>query len=291
MSAVSLKLNISAGMASVLVAILLVSIKLWAFGETGSLSIAASLTDSSLDLLVSITGLLAIIYAARPADEDHAFGHSAAEDLVALGQAILVTISAMIILWAAIRRLLSDTPTELTSEGPGMVAMVVSIILTIVLVIWQQIVTRKTGSKVVAADSLHYLSDLLPNIGAIAALAASSYLGISFIDSIVALAAAAMLLFGASRIGKSAFDALMDRKADPEIVEAVAEIVAKWPGVLGFHDLKTRTSGNRVFIQVHVELDGDQTLREAHGIGAGLRREILKALPQADVIIHKDPAS
>ncbi len=278
-------------MASVLVAILLVSIKLWAFGETGSLSIAASLTDSSLDLLVSITGLLAIIYAARPADEDHAFGHSAAEDLVALGQAILVTISAMIILWAAIRRLLSDTPTELTSEGPGMVAMVVSIILTIVLVIWQQIVTRKTGSKVVAADSLHYLSDLLPNIGAIAALAASSYLGISFIDSIVALAAAAMLLFGASRIGKSAFDALMDRKADPEIVEAVAEIVAKWPGVLGFHDLKTRTSGNRVFIQVHVELDGDQTLREAHGIGAGLRREILKALPQADVIIHKDPAS
>lgn len=106
----NLRLNLSAGGASVLVATLLVGLKLWALGETGSLSIAASLTDSALDLIVSLTGLMAIIYAARPADEDHAFGHSSAEDLAALAQAILVTVSAAVIGWTAIERLISDTP-------------------------------------------------------------------------------------------------------------------------------------------------------------------------------------
>lgn len=286
----SKKLNLSAGAASVLVAGILVALKLWALGETGALSIAASLTDSALDLIVSLTGLLAIIYAARPADEDHAFGHTSAEDLAALGQAILVMVSAMVIGYSAIHRLLSDEQHVLASEGRGIIVMCVSIVLTVGLVIWQRRVIARTGNKVVAADSLHYLSDLLPNIGAIVALIASSLWRIGYIDSIVALAAALFLLFSAFRIGKGAFDALMDRRADPESIARIAEIAENWPGVLGFHDLKTRTAGNRVFVQIHIELDGTQTLKEAHDIGAGLRHEILNALPNAEVIVHKDPA-
>ena len=284
------RLNLSAGAASVLVASVLVALKLWALGETGSLSIAASLTDSALDLIVSLTGLLAIIYAARPADEDHAFGHTSAEDLAALGQAILVTVSAIVIGYSALHRLLSNAPHTLMSEGRGIIVMVISIILTVGLVIWQRRVASRTGNKVVAADSLHYLSDLMPNVGAVIALIASSLWGIGYIDSIIALAAALFLLFSASRIGKGAFDALMDRRADPESIAQIAEIADNWPGVLGYHDLKTRTAGNRVFVQIHIELDGTQSLREAHDIGAGLRHEILNALPNAEVIVHKDPA-
>lgn len=286
----NLRLNLSAGGASVLVATLLVGLKLWALGETGSLSIAASLTDSALDLIVSLTGLMAIIYAARPADEDHAFGHSSAEDLAALAQAILVTVSAAVIGWTAIERLISDTPPPLMYEGRGIVVMAASVLITMALVLWQRRVARRTGSKVVAADSLHYLSDLLPNFGAIAALAASSAFGLTSVDSIIALAAALFLLFSAWRIGSNAFDALMDRRADPVTIAKVENLVSSWPGVLGHHDLKTRTAGNRVFVQVHIELDGTQSLEQAHGIGAGLKREILRIMPNADVIIHKDPA-
>jgi ferrous-iron efflux pump FieF len=90
MSAGGHKLNLSAGLASVLVALVLVALKFWALQETGALSVAASLADSALDLLVSMTGLMAIIYAARPADDDHRFGHTSAEDLAALGQALLL---------------------------------------------------------------------------------------------------------------------------------------------------------------------------------------------------------
>ncbi|GAB1362124.1 hypothetical protein MASR1M32_13600 [Rhodobacter sp.] len=82
----------------------------------------------------------------------------------------------------------------------------------------------------------------------------------------------------------------MDRRADPEVIDGIARMARGWPGVHGFHDLKTRTAGRRIFINLHIELDGDQTLREAHEIGASLRRAILKTYPQADVIIHKDVA-
>lgn len=283
-------LNASAGAASVLVALTLVALKLWALGETASLAVAASLTDSALDLMMSVAGLMAILYAARPADDDHAFGHTSVEDLAALGQSAFILISGAVIGTAAVRRLLSDAPSSLASEGRGIVVMGVSIVITLGLVLWQRRVARRTGSRVVTADSLHYVSDLIPNIGAIAALWASRRFGIGQIDSVVALATAVMLALGSIRIGKGAWDALMDRRADPAIIDGIAAIARDWPGVRGFHDLKTRTAGARVFVNLHIELDGDQSLRAAHAIGAGLRRRIIEAYPQADVIIHKDVA-
>jgi len=281
-------LNLSAGIASVSVAVILVLAKLWALAATGALSVAASLVDSGLDLMVSLAGLAAITYAARPPDEDHAFGHSSAEDLAALGQALFIIISGLVIGSAAIRRLVTPVPLP-EREGAGIAVMVLSIVLTIGLVLWQRRVARITGNRVVRADSLHYLGDLVPNIGAILALAASAYLGLGQIDSVVALGAAAILIVGAVRIGKQALDALMDRSAPPEMVAGIERIARDFPGVLGFHDLKTRTAGSRVFVNLHIELDGTQTLDTAHAIGAGLRRAIIAAYPQADVLIHKDP--
>jgi ferrous-iron efflux pump FieF len=282
------RLNLSAGLASAGVAIALVLIKLWAFGLTGSLSVAASLADSAMDLMVSLVALAALIYAAKPADEDHAFGHSSAEDLAALAQAVFVMISAGVIGVAACTRLLHPAAPQLQAQGAGMIVMAASVVLTLGLVMWQGHVARKTGSRVIAADRLHYLGDLLPNIGAIVALWASESHGINSIDSVIALAAAAMLGLGALRIGGAAWDALMDRRADPEIIAGIAKIAAEWPGVFGYHDLKTRTAGSVIFVNLHIELDGAQSLHQAHSIGAGLRQAILAAYPQADVIIHKD---
>ncbi|MGL6209211.1 MAG: cation diffusion facilitator family transporter [Paracoccaceae bacterium] len=290
MANTALKLNLSAGLISVAVAGFLVVLKLWALGETGALSVAASLADSAMDLMVSVGAAAAMIYAARPADEDHAFGHTSAEDLAALGQALFILISAGVIATAAVLRLLSPDPVPLQAEGIGMIVMAISIVVTLGLVLWQGHVARRTGSRVVAADRLHYLGDLLPNIGAIVSLWASTRFGLGSVDSVVALGAAGMLALGALRIGKGAWDALMDRRADPALIAGIAAITRDWPGVHGFHDLKTRTAGSRVFVNLHIELDGSLTLRDAHAIGAALRRTILAAYPQTDVIIHKDVA-
>ena len=284
------RLNLSAAAASVCVAGVLVALKLWALGATGALSVAASLADSAMDLMMSLGAAAAILYAAKPADEDHAFGHTSAEDLAALGQALFILISAAVITWAAVARLYAPTAGVLQAEGRGMLVMGVSVVLTLGLVLWQGRVARRTGNRVVQADRLHYLGDLLPNIGAIASLWASRQFGLAQIDSVVALGAAGLLALGAMRIGKGALDALMDRRADPAVVAGIAAIAAGWPGVRGHHDLKTRMAGSRVFVNLHIELDGEQTLRQAHDIGAGLRRAILAAYPQTDVIIHKDVA-
>lgn len=284
-------MNLSAAIASVTVAGVLVAAKLWALGETGALSVAASLADSALDLMVSLGAMAAIWYAARPADEDHAFGHTSAEDLAALTQSLFILVSAAVIGWAAVTRLLSPGTAQIAAEGRGMAVMGLSVVLTLGLVVWQGRVAARTGNRVVSADRLHYLGDLLPNIGAIASLWVAQRHGLTAVDSVVALVAAAVMAAGALRIGKGAWDALMDRRADPAVIAGIAAIARDWPGVHGFHDLKTRTAGSRIFVNIHIELDGTQTLRQAHDIGAGLRRAILAAYPQADVIIHKDVAS
>ncbi len=280
-------MNLSAGLASVAVALLLVGLKLWALVATGALSIAASLADSALDLIASGAGLAGIVYAAKPPDEDHSFGHSSIEDLVALGQAALVAVSAALIGWNALGRF--THPRPLDSESAGLTVMAISMAVTLALVTWQGMVAGRTGSRIVAADRLHYLSDLLPAAGAMVALVASARFGVHWLDPAIALASCAVLVLGVRRIGGAAWDALMDRRADPELIARVERIVASYPGVIGFHDLKTRTAGARIFIQVHLELDGTQSLRDAHEIGAGVRHALLDAVPNSEVIIHKDP--
>jgi ferrous-iron efflux pump FieF len=282
-------MNLSAGLASASVALTLVGLKIWALGETHALSVAASLADSAMDLMVSAGGLAAIAYAARPADEDHAYGHTSAEDLAALAQSLFIMISAGVIGWAAIARLLSDAPEPLLHQGKGMAVMAVSIALTAGLVLWQTWVAKRTGNRVVKADRLHYLGDLLPNLGAIVSLWASATFGLAQIDSVVALGAGAMLLAGALRIFKGAWDALMDRTAPVEVIAAAEGILRGFPEVHGYHDLKTRMAGSKTFVTVHIELDGQKTLEETHATAAALRRALLNAIPDSDVLIHQDP--
>ncbi|NDV00092.1 cation diffusion facilitator family transporter [Pseudoroseicyclus tamaricis] len=283
------RMNLSAGIVAVGTAGLLVLLKLWALLQTGALSIGASLADSALDLLMSGGGLLAVAYAARPADEDHAFGHSAVEDIAGLAQAAFITASALLLLVTALARLTSGDPPQLEAEGVGLAVMLLSIVMTLGLVLWQRRVAGLTGNRVVAADALHYTGDLIPALGALAALAASALWGWTWLDPLVAIGAAVFLLRGAIGIGHVAFDALMDRRVDPDVLSRIARLAGSFPGVLGHHDLKTRRSGSRLFVNLHIELDGAQTLEQAHDIGAALRRAIVAIYPEADVLIHKDP--
>jgi ferrous-iron efflux pump FieF len=280
-------LELSAGAGAVAVALLLVALKGWGLWATGSLAVAASLADSAVDLLASLGALAAMIYAARPADDEHRFGHTAVEDLFALAQAGLVAISALAIAWRAVARI--GEPVTLAGAGAGLAVMGAAGALTLALVLWQGHVARRTGSAVVAADRMHYLSDLLPTLGALAALGAAALWGVSWPDTVLGLAAAALLLAGAGRIGRRALDALMDREADAATVAAIERIARETEGIEGFHDLRTRRSGRRLFVQIHVEIDGRRPLAEAHDIGAALAHRIRARFPGADVIVHKDP--
>lgn len=283
------RLNLSAGLASVGVALMLIGLKLWALWATGALSVAASAVDNALDLLMSVAALAAIAYAARPADAQHTYGHTSAEDLAALMQAAVVLVSAVVVGVLAVKRLALTEPPVIEAEAAGIAAMLASVVLTGALVAWQRHVARRTGNRVVAADSLHYLSDLIPTLGVLAALVASKWWGATRIDAAVALAAAVWLARTGLGIGRGAWDALMDHAAPPEVLATIHRVADGWPGLAGWHDLKTRTAGSRIFVALHVEIDGRLSLNEAHAIADGLEHALEAELPGAEVIIHLDP--
>ncbi|WP_026310201.1 cation diffusion facilitator family transporter [Neomegalonema perideroedes] len=276
-----------AGAVSVAVALGLTALKAWAWVKTDSLGVAASLADSALDVVSSGANFAAILYAQRPPDEDHRFGHASAEDLAALAQSALILISAVLIGGRSLQRLLEPAPLQAAPEG--LAAMILAIAVTGALVLFQRHVVKKTGSLVVAADSLHYVSDLLPALGAILALGIIGLGGPGWADPAVGLLAAGILLRSVWGVGGEALSGLMDRELPEEELVRIRALCDSDPELLGWHDLKTRRSGGRRFIQLHIELDGAQSLFEAHERARRLRAGMLGLWPDADVILHMDP--
>lgn len=276
-----------AGAVSVGVALGLTALKAWAWLKTDSLGVAASLADSALDVVSSGANFAAILYAQRPPDEDHRFGHASAEDLAALAQSALILISAVLIGGRSLQRLLEPAPIQAAPEG--LAAMLIAIAVTGALVLFQRHVVRRTGSLVVAADSLHYVSDLLPAMGAILALGIIGLGGPGWVDPAVGLLAAGILLRSVWGVGGAALSGLMDRELPDEELARIKALCAADPALRGWHDLKTRRSGGRRFVQVHIELDGAQSLFDAHERARRLKAEILRIWPDADVIVHMDP--
>ena len=272
---------------AVSVALVLIAAKLGAWLLTGSVALLSSLIDSVLDAFASIVALVAIRQALTPADKEHRFGHGKAEPIAALGQAAFIVGSALFLSVEAVRRLWSPQPVG--QQEIGIAVMVFSILVTLALVAFQAHVIRRTGSLVVSADSLHYKGDLLINLSIIASLVLTGWFDFPLADPVFALGIAAYLLWNAKGIGGEALDMLMDRELPDEERRAILALARAHSGVLGVHDLRTRAAGPIRFIQMHLELDGDTRLAEAHEIADAVEAEIEAAFPGADVIVHQDP--
>lgn len=277
----------AAAVAAVAVAGLLIAAKAWAWLATGSVSIMSTLLDSMLDLAASALNLMAIRQAAVPADHEHRFGHGKAEPLAGLGQSAFVAGSAALLLFEAVRRLLHPLPVQ--SGEIGIAVMVASIVLTIALVLFQRFVIRRTGSLAISADSLHYKADLFTNVAVLAAVVASTRFGWTAADPILAIVVAGVIAYGAWEILTQSLRVLMDRELPEDDRRRITEIASVHPGVIAMHDLRTRFSGVHPIIQLHLEMDGNLTLRQAHAIADEVMEKIEQAFPHAEVLIHEDP--
>jgi ferrous-iron efflux pump FieF len=280
------RLMLLTGVASVFTAVVLISVKLVAWYMSGSVAILASLVDSLMDAAASLVNLLAIRYSLMPADDEHRFGHGKAEALAGLAQATLITLSALYLLNEAIDRLLN--PVALEASGVAISVMLFSIFATVLLLRLQHYTVRRTGSTAVEADSLHYLSDVAMNIGILLALVGASF-GLLWLDGVAGLLIAAYVLRAAWQVGNQSVQLLLDREMSAEVRQVIASIVAEHPMALGFHQLRTRQSGRTCFIQMHVDMDENLTLREAHALVDSIEERIQEHFPEADVLIHQDP--
>jgi ferrous-iron efflux pump FieF len=273
--------------ASVATAVLLIFVKLAAFVLTDSVSILSTLIDSLLDAAASIVNLIAVRHALVPADREHRFGHGKAEPLAAMGQAAFISGSGIFLMIEAVPRFFSPRPLANGEVGIGV--MVFSIVATLALVTLQRHVVRRTGSLAISADQLHYTGDILVNGAVILALVLTAWLGWSFVDPLFGIGIAGYILYNAWQIASGAFDMLMDRELPEEERARIRSVIETHKGVLAMHDLRTRASGPQIFIQCHIELDGDQSLRQAHAIADAVEFDLRAAFPGAEVIVHQDP--
>lgn len=277
-----------AAIGAVGVAMLLVVMKLVAYIMTDSIAMMASLADSAIDVFASFVNLLAIRHALTPADREHRFGHGKAEPLAGLGQAGLICGSAAFLIVESVSRLVAPHPIE--DAGIGLAVMGVSVAATVALVIGQRIVIRRTGSVAVNADSAHYLGDLITNGGVILGIVLASQFGILVADPIIGIGVSGILLWSAWHVFTQSYHQLMDRELPDEDREKIKAIVRGHPDVGSLHDLRTRAAGVHQFIQFHIELDPAISLARAHEISDAVEAEVCAAFPNAEVIIHQDPA-
>lgn len=272
---------------SVLTAAVLVAMKLAAWLASGSVALMASLADSGLDLVASLATFFAVRYAVVPPDAEHRFGHGKAEAFASLFQGGLVFASAALVGREAVVGLVHPRPLQ--QEGWALAVMVVSILLTAGLIAAQSRVLRRTGSVAVSGDRAHYASDLASNLAALLGIAASALLGMGGLDAAAALVVAAILLWGAIGVFRQAAGQLLDRELGAEARARIVQLITRDPRITGVHQLRTRAAGPFVHMQMHVDLDPELSLADAHEVLVDAEKRVLEDFPSADIIMHADP--
>lgn len=281
------QLKTFAATASISVSVALSLIKAGAAIVTGSLSVLSSMVDSLTDVISSSISLIAVKFANKPLTEQHRYGYGKAEAVSALVQSAFIVGSGGFILYDGICRFI--TPQPVTQTAVGLWVMGISIVLTIALISFQAAVVKKTNSQAIEADSTHYTVDLLTNGAIIASLLVVKYLDWQWFDSLTAVLISVYLLWSAGHIALKALEEITDHEVDEDIKQKIIDLVHTVPEVKGYHDFRTRVSGMLMFIEIHLELDGDLTLTQSHDISDAVEAKILAEFPQAQIIVHQDP--
>jgi ferrous-iron efflux pump FieF len=282
------KLTFAITAISVATASFLTAIKLYGWLNGGSVALLASLADSALDVLAALATFVAVRVAAAPPDAEHRFGHGKAEAFSALLQAGLVFASSALIGREAVMRLIHPAPVA--DEGWALIIMLVSTVCTLALVSGQTYILKRARSVAVSGDRAHYAADLASNIAALIGLGVARWTGDARWDAAAGLFVALWLLWGAITVFRESGDHLMDRELNLGDRQQIIDCVLSDPQILGVHEMRTRASGAHMHVQMHVDLDPDQTLDAAHQVVDAAEARLMALFPTVDVIIHPDPA-
>lgn len=277
----------SATYAAIVIAAILVTTKFFAWTQTDSISLQASLIDSLLDMAASLINLFVVKQALKPADKEHRFGHGKAEALGGLAQSAFIAGSAIWIIIDAIHCLIHPHPLQQSNTGTAVIIM--ASLLTMFLVAYQRYVIRQTRSLVISADSLHYFGDLCSNLGVLISLNVSAFLGLTRLDPLIGIGIALYILHSSWEIGRQSLNVLMDHELPDSARTKITKIALNHPKVWGIHELRTRSAGHQEFIQMHLDMDEKLSLLEAHNIADEIEMALQKAFPHAEIIIHQDP--
>lgn len=268
-------------------ALAMLAAKAWAAWQTGAFSVVGTLLDSLLDVAASLITLAGTMWARRPADQDHRFGHGKAEALAALAQGGLLVASAGLLAIASANRLADPEPVVMPWAGVAAAAFCIA--GTAALLAYQRHVIARTGSIAIRADRMHYAGDIALNAAVILALGLGVLLGWQRADPIFAIAIAAWLARSGLSIARAAVDQLMDRAWPEADCERLRRVAAAVPGVEGVHELRTRGAGLHRHATLHIWVDPQRSVGAAHEVVDAVEAAIREAFPGVAVLVHVDP--
>ena len=276
-----------AAFASIWLSVLLVVLKTFAAFLTGSLSILSSLVDSLSDVFASLVTFIAIRFSLRPADCYFRYGYMKAESVSALLQAAFIAGSGIFVLYSAFDRFLH--PANIEKTNIGIIVMMIGLLLTIFLILFQRYVSKHTDSLAIKADSAHYVVDILTNASIIFSLLVVRYFKLYFVDTLTACLISVYLLYYAYLLALEALQTLMDHELTDNVKQKVIDLIKNTSGIKGFHDFRSRNLGGSFYFEIHIELDGRISLLKAHQITEDLEKKIKQLYPTSQILIHQDP--
>jgi cation diffusion facilitator family transporter len=253
----------------------------------GSISIISEGLHSAIDLIASLVAWFSIKKAIEPADSEHPFGHGKFENISGFFEAILIFFAAAMIIYEAVKKLVRPVALERIDWGIGV--MLVSVVVNIVVSRVLFTTAKKDRSIALEADGMHLFVDVLTSISVLAGLVAIKLTHWTVLDPIIAIAVAGMICKASLELTKKSLHDLADRSLPENELQSIRRVLHDHPQVLGYHWLRTRQSGNRREIDIHVTMDKSTTLQNSHDICSAIEHRIKDVLPGAHITLHVEP--
>jgi cation diffusion facilitator family transporter len=263
--------------------IFILVLKVLAYIVSDSVALLSDAMESIINIVASVMMLTALIISARKEDENHRYGHRKAENISALVEGVLIIIAAVLIVEATIGRLFN--PVGFINIDLGLIISLCATSLNGVLAVIMFRESKKNRSMALEGDAKHLFSDVISSIGVVIGLFIASVTGFFIIDPLIALIVAALLVkMGVDVFRKTSIDLMDSNCAEEEKI--IVAVLKKTQGYLEYHGLKTRRSGDRVFMEVHLCVDGDVSVREAHELTERIEKALVLVVPGISPIIH-----
>ena len=274
---------------SILAAVLTIALKAAAYFYTGSIGLLSDALESVINLIAAIIALMMIKIAVQPPDDDHAFGHDKAEYFASGIEGTLIFLAAGGIVYTAVPRLF--TPQPLENVGIGLIVSLVATLINLVVGLFLIKVGKRNRSIVLEADGRHLMTDVWTSVGVVSGIVIVGLTGWLVLDAVIALIVAVNIVWTAFQLIKRSALGLMDTAISPETTREIVRVLDDYVEKKGidYHALRTRQSGARHFISVHILVPDEWTVQKGHDLTEEIELEICRLIPESTVFTHLEP--
>ena len=274
---------------SIAAAVLTISLKAAAYFYTSSIGLLSDALESVINLIAAIIALMMIKIAASPPDDDHAFGHDKAEYFASGIEGTLIFLAAGGIVYTAIPRLFAPQPIE--HIGIGLIVSLAATVVNLIVGLLLIKIGKQNHSIVLEADGRHLMTDVWTSVGVVLGIVIVSFTGWLILDAIIALIVALNIVWTGFQLIKRSALGLMDTAISPETTQEIISILDGYVEKQGidYHALRTRQSGARHFISVHILVPDEWTVQKGHDLTEEIELEICRVVPESTVFTHLEP--